>query len=325
MWGNIKHSSSDQQENTKHSLLNTKNQDEYKKCSLSNAKGQQRNMKPSLSDSTEQEQSKIGSLSNTKEHEEDKKYSSSTRSISSEGNLANLVVSESLANICSKMREMHLSLIFFQKLISKVDNILNTIHATKLYQRLAKIPKAPAFMEIHVELNTIAQLESTIRQCTRLTYEVNDKNQTLCKNFFSGKRTIHDVTDLSSELKHFDGLLKEMTVLTADNDLLNLELKRSDFFHALRDSSVAIPEEDRLRCLSSFKKIVVNNAALKKMASRAVDFVESIVNKYSARKTDPLLDAFSSHSLERNISKERIIKSDSALLSKKEVKKFFSF
>lgn len=217
---------------------------------------------------------------------ESQRYATATKSTSRESLLAAQSSSDSevLSELCSLLKDIHLSLILLTKVIAKVKNILTSIQATKLYHRIAKIPKIPTDLEYFVEENVILQLETSLRQCTRLAFDVNTMYKSLCKFVTLNKNKIKNVSDLKSQLKHLEKFVREMTAFTADNDLLNVGLKRSEFFQALRDSSVVLSEQNRLNCLENFQKIIGNCETLSKTVSEAADFVESVIEKFAIKR-----------------------------------------
>lgn len=219
-------------------------------------------------------------------HGESQRYATATKNTSGESLHAAQSSSDSdvLSKLCSHLKDIHLSLILLLKVITKVKNILNSIQATKLYHRTAKIPKVPTDLQHFVEESVILQLETSLRQCTRLAFEVNTAYKALCKFVTLNKNKIQNISDLKSQLKHLEKFVKEMCAFTADNDLLNVGLRRSEFFQALRDSSVVLPEENRLHCLEDFQKIIGNCETLSKTASEAADFVESAIEKYAIKR-----------------------------------------
>lgn len=217
---------------------------------------------------------------------ESQRYATTTKSTSGESQLVTQSSSDAevLSKLCSHLKDIHLSLILFLKLITKVKNILNSIQATKLYHRTAKIPKIPTDLQHFVEESIILQLETSLRQCTRLAFDINTMYKSLSKFVTLNKNKIQNISDLKSQLKHLEKFVREMSAFTADNDLLNVGLRRSNFFQALRDSTIVLPEENRLHCLEDFQKIIGNCETLSKTASEAADFVESAIEKYSIKR-----------------------------------------
>lgn len=192
------------------------------------------------------------------------------------------VESDPSMNISSHLKDIHLSLTLLLKITSKITNILNSIQATKVYQRIANIPKVPYAMQDYVDDSSIIQLETYLRQCTRLTFDINNMHKALTKYIPTVKRKIQNVNALKSEIKYLEELIKEMTVNTADTDLLNLDLKRSSFFAVLKGTTSNF-QGDRLQLVADFLKIISNCDVLKKTVSKAIDFVDSVIQTYCTK------------------------------------------
>ncbi|KAG8189612.1 hypothetical protein JTE90_018968 [Oedothorax gibbosus] len=129
-------------------------------------------------------------------------------------------------NLASNASEMRLSLIFLSKIINKCLSLLNNIQSSQVFAQAAK-HKPDVSNHKYVNETDITQLQSYVRQCTRLSFDTRNALKLLKKDISSLE------LDITSDLEYFESVVEELTVATAEVDLININLTRATFFDYL--------------------------------------------------------------------------------------------
>ncbi|GFT16986.1 hypothetical protein NPIL_333211 [Nephila pilipes] len=210
-----------------------------------------------------------------------KKYSSSSKPSSSDkGCESKTNISADAIRSC--VTDMHLSLVMLSKVLDKVSYLLDKIQATQIFLEVAKLPKSRNY-QAYVEKLDINQLQTCIRQCTRLSFDISN----LCKalNSFFSEKTTAIYSNLEFEVKNLIPLVEELAVSTADTDLLFVSVSRETFFDYLIrpkhlfDKFRSKETSNYAKYVFDVYKMVATVKSSKHFINQAEKFVENIIQK----------------------------------------------
>ncbi|GIY78961.1 uncharacterized protein CDAR_246231 [Caerostris darwini] len=219
-------------------------------------------------------------------------------------------------NTLSKATDLHLTLVLLLKVLNKVLSLLASIQTTQVYTEAAKLPKSHPNSEKFVHETNIVQLQSSVRQCTRLSFDISNLWKILYKAFTNREIKTREL-NLEWELKQLEWIVEELAVVTAESDLLCISLTRSTFFDYLTGPKKPFEKFGVKETNSHFKytsdivKMEDNLKSAKSFVTKAVKITEKFIEVYANQSKNEKLAQVDSSLLKDTENLNEINKPDS--------------
>ncbi|GFU13554.1 hypothetical protein NPIL_689601 [Nephila pilipes] len=225
-----------------------------------------------------------------------KQYSNTNKSSSLENIRYENKAYKSTNIVHSTTVDLHLTLTFLSKILNKVSSHLSSIQNTWVFSEVAKLNKSETASQIiYVNESDIDQLQKSIRQCTRLSFDVSNLWKSLNKNFTSEKNK-GLYLNIESNLIELESVVEELAISTAETDLLFLSLSRATFFDYLTgpkqpfEKFGVIETNNHSKYVSDMVKMEITVKSSKNLVSQAEKFARIIIQKCDGLISDPKID-----------------------------------